>query len=240
MNLKNKYDISKAIFAILTVLFGVVFFINVAKLGNNGDITVFSSKKPVLDSFEFSSQNQKPDTNLKTVFFDKETELTTVETKAFYWQIELTTVVLPDTIQSVEKGAFDRCYNLENLVICATMPPSVEGDLFVAIESSNDYWNTKPHKNFAIFVPDGSIETYKNTVWGKYNIQPISNIQSLLDKIHYEQNQAIKSSLLSLPFFVSILALIIVFFKESEFVTKNSTNKIFIYPLFKNQSGNIA
>ena len=39
---------------------------------------------------------------------------------------------------------------------------------------NNEYWHTKPNKNFTVFVPDEAIDTYLQSPWHKFSIKPIS------------------------------------------------------------------
>lgn len=122
----------------------------------------------------FASRDQRAMPNLTEVIFPIDGSLKTIESEAFYWQNSLKTVILPSGIEFIGAGAFDRCYNLQNLVIYNHTPPTIERNIFVYIESSNDSVNTHPHPNFTVFVPDEAVEVYKQSEWGKYNIKPIS------------------------------------------------------------------
>lgn len=119
--------------------------------------------------------------NLTEVIFPSDGQLKIVETLAFYWQSGLKTVILPCNLECLEDGVFERCFALENLVIYNTVPPQMEGDIFNSdVNLMNDEnWHTKPNKNFVVYVPDDAIETYKNSIWGKYTIKGISEASFL-------------------------------------------------------------
>lgn len=122
----------------------------------------------------FASRDQYAMPNLTEVIFPIDGSLKTIESHAFYWQNSLKTVILPSSIEFIGAGAFDKCYNLQNLVIYNHTPPTIERNIFVYIESSNDSVNTHPHPNFTVFVPEEAVEVYEQSEWGKYNIKAIS------------------------------------------------------------------
>ena len=104
---------------------------------------------------------------------------------AFYWQINLKTVVLPQNFEYFADGAFERCFNLENLVVYNIEPPTMDGDIFNSDETliNNEYWHTKPNANFTVYVLEEAIETYSNSEWCKYTIKSISEMP--LDNTNY-------------------------------------------------------
>ena len=93
--------------------------------------------------------------------------IVSIGVSAFQSCSKITTVKLPNTITSIEKQAFYNCSKLINVIIEATVPPT----LGTAVFSLNN-------KNRKIYVPDESLETYKNANgWSEYTdyIEPISN-----------------------------------------------------------------
>lgn len=140
---------------------------------------VGSKNLEVINSYSFAGRDQKSMDNLTEVVFPFDANLKVIDTMAFYWQTGLKTVVLPQNFEYFGDGVFERCFNLENLVIYNVNPPIIDDDLFVFIESSNDYWNTKPHENFTVFVPNDAVDTYMQSVWNQYTIKPISEADFL-------------------------------------------------------------
>ena len=86
---------------------------------------------------------------------------------SFYSCYRLVAVEVGDNISIIDKDVFKDCYDIEALVINATEPPSLNGELGGNFDSSGAY----------IYVPSGSIEAYKDyEIWRDYgdNIKPIS------------------------------------------------------------------
>ena len=141
-----------------------------------GITKIFGSKNLItIKHATFASRDQHAMPNLTEVIFPADGSLKTIESHAFYWQYSLETVILPSGLELIGAGAFDKCYHLQNLVIYNTTPPTIERNIFIYVESSNDSVNTHPHPNFTVFVPDEAVEVYKQSEWGKYNIKPISS-----------------------------------------------------------------
>ncbi len=128
-----------------------------------------------------ASRDQSPMPNMTEVIFPADGKLKSIETHAFYWQNSLKTVILPSQFEHFEDGVFERCFALENLVIYNTVPPQMEGDIFNSDGNlmNDEKWHTKPNKDFIVYVPDDAVETYKNSIWEKYTIKPISEADFL-------------------------------------------------------------
>lgn len=145
---------------------------------NSRNVTkIIGSKNLVsINAWCFSSRDQKSMDYLTEVIFPENGELKKIETMAFYWQTSLKTVVLPDKIEHLGDGVFERCFALENLVIYNPIPPIMDGDIFNwdATLSNDEYWHTKPNNNFTVFVPDEAVHTYQQSPWNKFAIKPIS------------------------------------------------------------------
>jgi len=138
---------------------------------------VGSKNLKTISSWTFAGQDGNSMPNLISVEFSKQANLKTIETMAFFWCKNLKTVVLPDQFLNFDDGVFERCYNLENLIIYNEWPPTMKGDIFNSDGNlmNDKYWHTTPKENFKIFVPDDSVEIYKQSNWGKYSIMPISS-----------------------------------------------------------------
>jgi hypothetical protein len=145
---------------------------------NSRNVTkIIGSKNLIsINAWCFSGRDQKSMDNLTEVIFPKDGDVKKIETMAFYWHTSLKTVVLPDKIEYLGDGIFERCFALENLVIYSSVPPTMDGDIFNWDTTliNDEYWHTKPNKNFTVFVPDEAIDTYLQSPWHKFSIKPIS------------------------------------------------------------------
>ena len=144
---------------------------------SRGVTKIVGSKNLIsINAWCFSGRDQKSMDNLTEVIFPSNGELKKIETMAFYWQTSLKTVILPEKIEYLGDGVFERCYALENLVIYNTVPPQMDGDIFNwdATLINDEYWHTKLNKNFTVFVPDEAVHTYQQSPWNKFAIKPIS------------------------------------------------------------------
>ena len=117
--------------------------------------------------------------NLTEVVFSYDANLKSIDTMAFYWQTNLKTVVLPQEFEYFGDGVFERCFNLENLVIYSIIPPQIDGDIFNSDSTliNNEYWHTKPNQKFTVYVSNEAVETYKQSEWNKYTIKSISEAE---------------------------------------------------------------
>lgn len=91
--------------------------------------------------------------------------LTSVNNSLFRRCTSLNTAIIPSTVTSIDGYVFDGCTRLTSITVLATTPPSITNSF---INYSN---------NCIIYVPSGSVETYKShSIWGAYpdRIQPIS------------------------------------------------------------------
>lgn len=129
-----------------------------------------------INSWTFSGRDQKSMENLTEIIFPYDANLKTIDTMAFYWQTSLKRVVLPRTFEYFGDGVFERCFSLESLVLYNEVPPQMDGDIFNSHATliNNEYWHTKPNKKFTVFVPEESVEIYKQSTWKKYTIKAIS------------------------------------------------------------------
>lgn len=212
--------------------------VEIASMGTSfgrGITEVIGSKKlVVINSWTFSGTDGKAMGNLKRVEFPKDGSLKRIETMAFYWNSSLETVVLPDKIEYLGDGVFERCFALENLVIYNSVPPTMDGDIFNW--DGSEYWHTKPNKNFTVYVLDEAIETYKQSAWSKYKIEPISSIKHIIkspsitnDVTNNEQSQKgfetghIIAISITGAILLALCIIAIIDYKKCKVVLKNST-----------------
>lgn len=95
------------------------------------------------------------------------TGVTSIGNSTFNKCSSLTSITIPDCITSIGKGAFYHCSSLTSITCLATTPPSLEDSLV--------FFDTH---NCPIYVPSGSVETYKTAEnWSTYasRIQAITN-----------------------------------------------------------------
>lgn len=138
---------------------------------------VGSENLETIRAWTFAGQDGYAMPNLESVEFPENGKLKSIETMAFYWCENLHTVILPNEFLSLDGGVFERCYNLENLIIYNESPPIMNGDIFNSDASlvNDKYWHTKPNEKFTVYVPNDSVETYRKSSWGNYSINPISS-----------------------------------------------------------------
>lgn len=65
---------------------------------------------------------------------------------------QLQHVTLGSGVKTIEKKVFENCTNLKTLYVCATEPPKLE---------AQDIFSTTNYSNCTLYVPEGSVDTYK-------------------------------------------------------------------------------
>ena len=83
------------------------------------------------------------------------TGLTKIEDGAFAGCTELTSVIIPETVESIGADAFNGCTNLTSITVVSETPPAIGMDAFA---------NTG---DCPILVPEGAVEAYV-AAWGEY------------------------------------------------------------------------
>lgn len=89
--------------------------------------------------------------------------VTTIKRYAFGSCSYLNSVTIPNSVTKIENHAFDGCNNLTNVYCRATIPPTIEHDVFYYDDSDDPYdYEPKLLKNLqAIYVPRNSVYKYK-------------------------------------------------------------------------------
>lgn len=105
---------------------------------------------------------------LSKIEFDKEANLKEIGKEAFFKCSKLETIYLPSKLESFGDGVFYGCIRLTDIYLFNSTPPSGALKLF----TSGSYGH-KPNESLTIYVPSEFLETYKNSEWNMYNIQPI-------------------------------------------------------------------
>jgi len=91
-------------------------------------------------------------------------ELTIIGAGAFYDNDFIQTVTLPETIMKIESAAFNAASIFSHLIILATTPPELEGNVFIGTEPT-----------LTIQVPVGTLDAYI-TAWGELTTATIEEI----------------------------------------------------------------
>ena len=95
--------------------------------------------------------------NITSVTFGNSVE--TIGNSAFQNDQHILSVNLPNTVTSIGSSAFQNCDNLSSVICKATTPPTLRSDVFANTSS-----------NLVIYVPSGSVNTYKSTSgWSSYS-----------------------------------------------------------------------
>lgn len=114
--------------------------------------------------------------NLESVVFPSNGNLSYIGNCAFFRCNELKTVIVPKTFCKFGNGVFERCYGLVNLVIYNPTPPTFDCLFYLAMEEKHYQIDKERAKSsFTVFVPDESVNQYKSSKWGMFRISPISS-----------------------------------------------------------------
>jgi hypothetical protein len=76
--------------------------------------------------------------------------VTNIDNRAFAWSSGITSVVIPDSVTNMGYQIFRECKGLTSVTIEATTPPTLDTDVFLGTPD-----------NLVIYVPSGSVDTYK-------------------------------------------------------------------------------
>ena len=113
------------------------------------------------------SIKSRVDGSLTEITADMLDGVTNIRSFAFYNYSALTSVIIPSSITSIANYAFNGCRVLASVIVEATTPPTL---------GINVFSNTS--NNLVIYVPAGSVDTYKAASgWSTYasQIQAIPN-----------------------------------------------------------------
>ena len=97
---------------------------------------------------------------------------------AFWGNLGLTSVTIPNSVTSIGEDAFAYCEDLENITCEAMTPPTCKDDIFAFFAD----------KSFPLYVPAKSINAYNaDEVWKKYTIvMPIQATEVTVTEVHAE------------------------------------------------------
>lgn len=77
--------------------------------------------------------------------------------------LQLTSIILPSTIKEINKCAFCECCNLMSIVCKAMTPPNIDNTVFTPSCSPK----------CILYVPNGSVDNYRRSAWGKHIVLDI-------------------------------------------------------------------
>ena len=109
--------------------------------------------------------------SLITITIPENSQLTRIVESAFSGCSSLESITIPQGVTSIEEYAFMGCSSLKTITCKAVTPPTIE----------NEYTFSEVDKSIPVYVPEGSIETYKaTTYWREFtnfmSIVPINRI----------------------------------------------------------------
>ena len=91
----------------------------------------------------------------------------------------ITSMDMPSTIWSVTDVSFKGYQSLESFIIRTEEPPVVYDRDWNEVSDMKLFYSTE-EKEVKVYVPDGSVQAYKNnSSWGKNPIYPISEYQGI-------------------------------------------------------------
>ena len=104
---------------------------------------------------------------LREIIFPEDASLESIGSEAFFNFYRLEKIVLPKSIKSLGSGVFYGCCNLQEIYIHNPIPPAASS--FFSVGS---VWPSPP-EHIKVYVPHESVEAYKNSVWGGFDILPL-------------------------------------------------------------------
>jgi hypothetical protein len=107
--------------------------------------------------------------------------VTYIGRKAFRYCVNLRNIVIPSALTDINKGTFEFCTNLNEIICNAPIPPKAYQDLF----------DTNFNSDCILYVPDTSIDQYKNSeyMWNCFKtILPLSMYSNTLEHVDTSSN----------------------------------------------------
>ena len=102
--------------------------------------------------------------------------VTSIGSEAFYYCNSLTSLVIPENVTSIGNYAFSYCNSLSSITINAISPPTLT------------YGTAFEFTNCPIYVPSGSVDTYKAAEYWSYYADRIQAIPQPNNVIYYTSN----------------------------------------------------
>lgn len=103
-------------------------------------------------------------------YMGKDYEVVRIGRKAFENEASIKIVSIPESINTICAKAFMYCTGLYTVLFYSDNPPLLGSDIFYMCDFNHP---------LNIYVPDSSLTLYKNASIKKYNIYPISELESL-------------------------------------------------------------
>lgn len=85
--------------------------------------------------------------------------LISIGSDAFYNSSTIQRIVIPSTLQTIQSGAFDKCYGISGITCHSTEPPTIQSGAFDGV----------PKDNFTVEVPANAVNRYAtDPMWGQF------------------------------------------------------------------------
>lgn len=97
-------------------------------------------------------------------------QIVNIPDNTFSYCSSLTSIVIPENVMQIGKDAFAWCSGLKTIISKATIPPYCQSSTFYGVDKAN----------CQLFVPEGSVDAYKNDSYWKefYNCSNIATIST--------------------------------------------------------------
>ncbi|MFA4053418.1 leucine-rich repeat domain-containing protein [Duncaniella muris] len=101
--------------------------------------------------------------------------------KFCYGCTSLKKVVIPSECSYIANAAFQKCPNLKEFHIYATIPPELGNYVFFPEDEISARLSRATDSDMTLYVPDGCIESYRNSAWSQYfnDIKEVSDFSGI-------------------------------------------------------------
>ena len=131
---------------------------------NNKNFSVVSIGNDAFDNYYYKGVNHLGPLNISSVTIPNSVK--SIGSLAFYCNENISTLTIPNSVTSIGEKAFNGCNQLTSITCEATTPPGCQ------------LGNPFPNTSLVVYVPESSVQSYKNTNgWKDLNIQAIPTIK---------------------------------------------------------------